>query len=190
MCSEDSGAQVAELVRLHGGDDSRLHILDIATVAEIPDIARDSTAFERWIRECNARLVIVDAVNCFLSSPATTDSQARRNVMGPLTQVASRTRSLIIGVRNVDADGRAYGPASMRDMARVDLRTLKPNEGEESDYCSLFFRKISDGVDSFSLKYRPVNHGDRLGADSYKRTIEWRVDTSTDIVNALKKRKE
>jgi hypothetical protein len=99
------------------------------------------------IREHGVRLVVIDGQNSVVGAPnISTDMLARHNVTNKLHQFAQAEDICLVGIRNEDREGRAYGPASMSDLGRAILRAteLEPLAGER--YFQLTFERISDAA--------------------------------------------
>jgi hypothetical protein len=114
---------------------------------EMLNVLEHLDEFRQKIRELGTRLVVIDGQNSVVGAPnISTDMLARHNITNKLHQFAQRENICLLGVRNEDPTGRAYGPASMGDLSRCILRVeeLKPLHGER--YFALTFERISDAA--------------------------------------------
>jgi hypothetical protein len=114
---------------------------------EMLNVLEHLNELRQKIREHGTRLVIIDGQNSVVGAPCiATDMLARHNITNKLHQFAQKEDICLLGVRNEDPDGRAYGPASMGDLSRCILRTkeLKPMRGKR--YFVLTFERISDAA--------------------------------------------
>lgn len=178
--SEDADSRVRDIVRLHGGDLTRLHVHDIATGGDPIDILDCLEEMEAEIKDKQARLVILDALNSFVGGDISTDSKARRSLSGQLQSLARRTGACIIGIRNwgrMDvgtASQRALGAASLSDVARcvMNTRELAPFEKGGPRRFQLEFEKVSDAPKPLPIPFAVTNlsTGD---ADSHYRHLDW-----------------
>lgn len=102
---------------------------------------------ERTIRLYGSRLVVIDGQNSVVGAPCiATDILARHNITNRLHQFAQRHNICLVGVRNEDEGGRAYGPASMSDLGRCILRTEELKADRDQRYFVLQFPRISDAA--------------------------------------------
>jgi hypothetical protein len=124
------------------------------------------------IQQYGVRLVVIDGQNSVVGAPCiATDMLARHNVTNKLHQFAQKENICLVGIRNEDAEGRAYGPASMNDLGRFIMRSV---ELENSDkYGQRYFELVFDRVsDSAPETYRPIPFSvENLGGSS--RRILW-----------------
>lgn len=182
LTSEVDASKVRDIVRLHGGDLTRLWVHDIASTDDPVDVLENIPGFEQQIRELGIRVIIIDALNSFITGEINTDSKARRNVSGPLAAIARRTGCCIIGIRNwnnmsgVDAAHRALGATSLSDVSRCAMNTkcLEPLEKGGPKRFRLEWERVSDANpnDHQPLPYamKDLSTGD---ADSHHRVIVW-----------------
>lgn len=105
---------------------------------------------ESAVRQFGTRMVVIDGQNSVLGgSDIGTDMRGRVNVTNKLHQFAQRLNIAVMGIRNEDQQGRAYGPASMRDLARCVLRVDKVPAGkQQAEHFLLRFVKVSDAAPS------------------------------------------
>jgi hypothetical protein len=109
------------------------------------NVLEHQAELERLIKEHGTRLVIIDGQNSVVGAPnISTDMLARHNVTNKLHRFAQKLKICLIGIRNEDADGRAYGPASMGDLGRCMLRAVELEPKGEPPYYQLVFVKVSD----------------------------------------------
>ncbi len=122
------------------------------------------------VRKYGVRLVIIDGQNSVVGTPnICTDMLARHNVTNRLHQFAQQENLCLLGIRNEDNEGRAYGPASMGDISRCVVRAEKVGDYEGQEYCRLVFEKVSDTA---RRNYPPIPYAVRdLGGSS--RQILW-----------------
>ena len=122
------------------------------------------------IREHGTRFVIIDGQNSVVGAPCiATDMLARNNVTNKLHQFAQQENLCLLGIRNEDKDGRAYGPASMSDLGRCVMRTVVLGEHEGQRYYQLEFIKVNDVS---PLLYPPIPYSvEDLGGSA--RKILW-----------------
>lgn len=117
-------------------DGGQLNVLE-----QLPDIRQK-------VREFGVKLVIVDGQNSAVGAPnISTDMLARNHITNPLHQFAQKERIALVGIRNEDAEGRAYGPASMSDQSRCILRSREVESHKEMRYFELTF-DITDAAPS------------------------------------------
>jgi hypothetical protein len=181
--SEDAAATVRDIVQVHGGDISRLHVHDIASGPEPIDVLDCLEEIETLITSLGIRLVILDALNSFVGGDISTDSKARRTLSGRLQALARRTGACIIGVRNwgrMDAGSssqRTLGATSLSDVARCVMNTLElppfdPKDPTEPRRFQLEFEKVSDAPKPQPIPYT-VNDLSTGTSDSHLRRIVW-----------------
>ena len=98
---------------------------------------------------------------------------ARHNVTNKLHQFAQKLDICLLGIRNEDTDGRAYGPASMSDIGRCVLRAveLDPDKKTGMRYCVLMFPKVTDTARS---NYPSIPYAVPAG-DGAARSILWGI---------------
>lgn len=179
--SEDSASRVRDLVRIHGGDLTRLQVHDIASGSEPIDLLDCLDEIEATINSRKCRLVILDALNSFVGGEISTDSKARRTLSGRLQSLARRTAACIIGIRNwgkMDAGSasqRSLGATSLSDVARcvMNTRELEPVETGAARHFQLEFEKVSDAPKPKPIPYSVENRS-TCEADSHYRKIVWR----------------
>jgi hypothetical protein len=192
LTSEDAGSRVRDIVRLHGGDLTRLHVHDIATGNSEPiDLLDCLDEMEAQIKSQKVRLVILDALNSFVGGDISTDSRARRTLSGQLQSLARRTGACIIGIRNWGRmDGgtsaqRSLGATSLSDVARcvMNTRELPPVEKGAPRRFQLEFEKVSDAPQPLPIPYAVENlsTGD---ADSHHRRLHWSRPVTAEAVKA------
>jgi hypothetical protein len=122
------------------------------------------------VRQLGARLVVVDGQNSVVGAPnISTDMLARHNITNRLHQFAQREGVCLVGIRNEDPEGRAYGPASLSDMGRAIIRSLEEEPAGGDRYFRLVFERISDRAPS---THPPIPYSvEDLGGSS--RRIVW-----------------
>jgi hypothetical protein len=178
--SEDPPARVRDLVRIHGGDLSRLVVHDIASGPEPVDVLEHLEEIENEINARGVRLVVLDALNSFVGGDISTDSKARRTLSGRLMALARRTGACIIGIRNWgrietgSGSQRALGAVSLSDVARcvMNTREFLPPEADGLRRFELEFEKVSDAPKPPSVGYVVINKS-TCQADSYMRQVAW-----------------
>lgn len=178
--SEDASARVRDIVRIHEGDLTRLHVHDIASGSEPIDLLDCLEEMESQIKSHRARLVILDALNSFVGGDISTDSKARRSLSGQLQSLARRTGSCIIGIRNwgrMDcgtSSQKSLGATSLSDVARCVMNTVEvePMEKGGPRHFKLEFEKVSDAPKPLPIPYG-VNNLSTGEADSHYRRLLW-----------------
>jgi hypothetical protein len=134
----------------------------------------------QMIRRYDVRLVVIDGQNSVVGAPnISTDMLARHNITNKLHQFAQQENICLVGIRNEDAEGRAYGPASMSDLGRCILRSreLKPYKKER--YFKLIFERISDAAPS---THRPIPYSvEDLGGPARKILWEEKRPKDDDV---------
>jgi hypothetical protein len=190
--SEDSAAQVRDLVRVHDGDLTRLHVHDIACSDEPIDILDCLEEIEAEINARQARLVILDALNSFVGGDISTDAKARRTLSGRLQGLARRTGACIIGIRNWGrseggtAAQKALGATSLSDVARCVMNTaVVLKKDGQIDHHRLEFEKVSGTPPPPSLRFSVKDLGSPDA--SHLRQIKWFCEDEAEIKAAIKK---
>jgi hypothetical protein len=154
---------------------------DGGKVSVLPALTRDGDTLnvldclgelEQAIKEHSTRLVVIDGQNSVVGAPCiATDMLARHNVTNKLHYFAQRLNIALIGLRNEDQEGRAYGPASMGDQGRCVMRA-EEDETPAKDgqrYFRLIFKKVSDAAPE---THPPIPYSvENLGGSS--RRILW-----------------
>lgn len=179
--SEDAGSRVRDIVRIHGGDLTRLHVYDIASGDGEPiDILERLEEMEAAINERGCKLVILDALNSFVGGDISTDSKARRTLSGRLQSLARRTGACIVGIRNWGRmDGgtssqKSLGATSLSDVGRVVMNTQELEQFESgARRFQLEFEKVTDAPKPPSIPYE-VENLSTGSDDSHHRRIIWR----------------
>ena len=177
--SEDSASRVRDIVRIHRGDLTRLHVHDIASSTEPIDLLNYLKEIEAQIKARQCRLVILDALNSFVGGDISTDSRARRTLSGQLQSLARRTGACIIGIRNWgrmesgSASQKSLGATSLSDVARCVMNTLEVQvkKGEPRRF-QLEFEKVSDAPKPLPIPYS-VENLSTCEANSHHRQIIW-----------------
>lgn len=183
LTAEDPGYQVCDLVKLHGGDLSRLHVFDIATTDDPADLLDRLPEMEGWIHQTSARLVILDPLNSFCGGDISSDAKARRTLSGKLNALARKTGATLLGIRNWGkadvgtGSQKVLGAASLSDVSRCVMSTVavppKPKGGADQLRCwRLEFEKVSGAPPPPPLTYRMEDEstGD---ADRHLRRVVW-----------------
>jgi hypothetical protein len=99
------------------------------------------------VREFSVRLIVIDGQNSVIGSNYIgTDMQARWNVTNKLHQFAQQENLCLVGIRNEDSTGRAYGPASMNDLGRCILRAEELESPNDKRYFLLTFERVTDSA--------------------------------------------
>jgi hypothetical protein len=179
--SEDSAAQVRDLVRLSGGDLTRLHVHDIASGTEPIDVLECLEEMEATINALGARLVILDALNSFVGGDISTDSKARHTLSGVLHALARRTGACVLGVRNWGrseggtASQKALGATSLSDVGRCVLNSVEvtdPTGKDTTRRWRLEFEKVSGAPPAAPVDYcvEDLSTGDE---DAHLRRVSW-----------------
>jgi hypothetical protein len=149
ITAEDSVAKAKADLKRFGADMDLVHLLGVVLKdGEYLNVMEHLPDIRQKVREYGVKLVILDGQNSAVGCPnISTDMLARHNITNPLHQFAQRERIALVGIRNEDPTGRAYGPASMNDQSRCILRAeeLEPVKGVR--YFTLTF-DISDSAPS------------------------------------------
>jgi hypothetical protein len=148
ITAEDGEAAAWAGLEEAGADLGRVSILTAVLRDGDPmNILEHLEELRQAVREHGTRLVVIDGQNSVVGAPCiATDMLARHNITNPLHQFAQQENVCLLGVRNEDRDGRAYGPASMNDLGRCILRAveLEPKGGKR--YFELVFERVSDAA--------------------------------------------
>jgi hypothetical protein len=160
----EDGLETAWAALEHAGADfDRLIVLPgVLKSGEPMNVLEDLEELRQKVREFGVRFVVIDGQNSVVGAPCiATDILARHSLTNPLHQFAQQENLCLLGVRNEDPTGRAYGPASMNDLGRCILRAveLDPKGGER--YFELRFERISDAPPKThpTLPYSVADHG-------------------------------
>lgn len=106
------------------------------------------------IRRHGTRLVVIDGQNSVVGAPnISTDMLARHNITNKLHQFAQKENICLVGVRNEDPEGRAYGPASMSDLSRGILRSEELPKHAGQRYFLLKFVRVTDAREQPDIPY-------------------------------------
>jgi hypothetical protein len=193
--SEDPKARVKDLVKVHGGDLTRLQVYDIAESDEPIDLLQYLPSLETEINTRKVRLVIVDALNSFVGGDISTDSKARRSLSGPLGALARRTGACIIGIRNFNrasegtSSQRSLGALSLSHVSRCAMNTSevkgkeKVPKGERK--FQLEFERVTDAPKPAPLVYR-VKDLATGKSDSHLRRIVWEKEEVEPIARTIR----
>jgi hypothetical protein len=146
ITAEDSPANAWTKLEQAGADAEKVMVLPATTKDGGPmNILEHFEELRQRVREKGVRLVVLDGQNSVVGAPnISTDMLARNNVTGPLHRFAQRENICLLGIRNEDQDGRAYGPASMGDIARCILRVEERKSLGKDRYFLLKFAKVTD----------------------------------------------
>jgi hypothetical protein len=174
VTAEDDVKTATASLRVAGADTGRVIVMG-ATLKGDGDplnVLEHLTELRQLVRRYGVRFVVIDGQNSVVGAPnISTDMLARHNVTNRLHQFAQQESLCLMGLRNEDPDGRAYGPASMGDLGRCILRAveLEPFCGER--YFKLVFERISD---TSPKNYPPIPYAvEDLGGSA--RRILWDV---------------
>src|SRR5262249_31258475 len=155
-----------------GADLNRITVLPATLKDGDPmNILEHLDELREMIRKYAVRFVVIDGQNSVVGAPCiATDMLARHNITNKLHQLAQRENICLLGIRNEDRDGRAYGPASMGDRGRCVLRSVELKAYRGDRYFMLLFNKVSDAAPS---THPPIPYSvEDLGGSS--RRIIWR----------------
>lgn len=181
--AEDSASQVRDLVRLHNGDLSRLHIHDLTSGDEPVDLLDCLAEVEEYIRKHSARLVVIDPLNSFVGGDISTDAKARRTLSGKLNALARRTGACLLLIRNWGradvgtGSQRSLGSHSTSDMSRCVMNTeelprLDRDDDTEPRRFQLVWEKVSGAPQPDPLPYT-VKNLSTGPTDRHLRRIVW-----------------
>jgi hypothetical protein len=150
ITAEDSSEKVWADFEQFQANCGLISVLPAVLVDDHPmNILEHLEELRQAIRQYGARLVVIDGQNSVVGAPCiATDMLARTNVTNKLHYFAQKENICLVGIRNEDGEGRAYGPASMKDQSRCVLRSeeLEPLGG--CRYFRLTFLKVSDSAPS------------------------------------------
>jgi hypothetical protein len=135
----------ADFKRL-GADRQHLTVLPARLLdGEYLNILEHLDELRQKIRTHGTRLVVIDGQNSVVGAPnICTDMLARTNITNKLHDFAQQENICLVGIRNEDRTGRAYGPASMQDMARCILRCVELDSFAGERFFELHFARVSD----------------------------------------------
>jgi hypothetical protein len=133
-----------------GADMSRLTVLPaLKKDGDCLNILSDLEEIRCMVRAQGTRWIVIDGQNSVVGAPPiSTDMQARTRLTNKLHQFAQVENLCLLGVRNEADDGRAYGPASMNDLARCILRTKELEMYGGDRYFLLKFDRVNDAAPS------------------------------------------
>jgi hypothetical protein len=160
--SEDSAAKVKAIIKLHGGDETRVHVHDIAaSEGESVNLLEHIAFFEEEIKRLQAGLVVIDALNSFADGDYSSDTKARRSISGPLQNLARKTGAAIIGIRNLGRDSKgkgsdgALGAISLAHVSRCAMNTkeLPLKRFDPTRRFLLEFERVSDAPKPAPVPY-------------------------------------
>ncbi len=117
ITAEDGTATAWASLELAGADMNRISILPATLKDGDPmNILDHLDELRQKIRKHGTRLVVIDGQNSVVGAPnISTDMLARHNITNKLHQFAQKENVCLVGIRNEDIDGRAYGiPAATR----------------------------------------------------------------------------
>lgn len=192
--SEDSAANVRDLVGIAGGNLARLLVHDIAQSLDPIDLLDCLEEIEAEINALGVRLVIVDALNSFVGGDIRSDSAARRTLTGRLQSLARRTGACIIGIRNWGrsdtgtASQKALGATSLSDVARCTMNT-KRTKLSHITFSMLEFERVTQAHPDL---WRPVRYTienlAKPGAEHLRR-VSWGKPITPDALAELLRKK-
>ena len=121
LYAEETEAAVLASLSKAGADMSRVLLLPATLTDGDPLNVMDHLEELRLkIREYGVRLVVIDGQNSVVGAPnICTDMLARHNITNKLHRFAQQENVCLLGIRNEDNEGRAYGPASFGDIRAV-----------------------------------------------------------------------
>jgi hypothetical protein len=163
VTAEDSPETVWADLERRGADTNLVSVLPAVLKDGDPlNVLEHLEELRQAVREHGVRLVVIDGQNSVVGAPCiATDMLARHNVTNKLHQFAQREDVCLLGVRNEDRDGRAYGPASFGDIGRCVMRASLVGELGGRRYYKLEFVKVSDAAPSTHppIPYSVKNRG-------------------------------
>jgi hypothetical protein len=172
LTAEDGEAKAWTELDRAGAVRKRVSVLPALTRdGEMLNVLECLAELEQAIKEHGTRWVVIDGQNSVVGAPCiATDMLARHNVTNKLHYFAQRLNLCLLGVRNEDAEGRAYGPASMGDQGRCVMRAEELKLGKDGQrYFKLLFKKVSDAARE---THPPIPYGvENLGGSA--RRISW-----------------
>jgi hypothetical protein len=184
ITAEDSETTTEAGLEYAGADKDRL-IIHGTTMkdGEFLNILEHLHELRQVVRQYGVRLVVIDGQNSVVGAPCiATDMLARHNITNKLHQFAQQENICLLGIRNEDAEGRAYGPASMSDLSRCILRAEEIGKKDGQRYFKLVFERISDAAPSThpDLYYSVKDLGGQ------NRKILWGVNPPKNAENSPK----
>jgi hypothetical protein len=172
VTAEDGEKKAKAQLKEAGAVKEYLHILSVKLKdGGMMNLLEHLEEIRQRVREYRVRLVVVDGQNSVLgASNISTDILARHNITNPLHQFAQQENVCLIGVRNEDDDGRAYGPASMKDIGRCSMRATEDEPVGNDRYFRLRFPKVSDVP---KHKYPDIPYKVAAGPEGSPPRISW-----------------
>jgi hypothetical protein len=171
VSAEDDPKAVRASLELAGADTGLVTVLPAVLKDGDPlNLLDHLEEIRLMVRQLGARLVVVDGQNSVVGAPnISTDMLARHNITNRLHRFAQRERVCLVGIRNEDAEGRAYGPASRSDVGRALVRSVGEGPVGGARYFRLVFERVSDRAPS---PHPPIPYSvEDLGGSS--RRIVW-----------------
>jgi hypothetical protein len=171
ITAEDSIETAIKGLKLAGADMDRVILLPaVLKDGDMMNVLEHLEEIRQKVREYGVRLVIIDGQNSVVGAPCiATDILGRHNVTNKLHQFAQKENICLVGIRNEDMDGRAYGPASMNDLSRCIIRSVQVGSVGHDRYFELRFERISDSAPE---THPPIPYSvENLGGSS--RRILW-----------------
>lgn len=134
VSAEDSREfTLAPRLRVAGADCSRIHWLEIETVAE------GLRPLEMLIEDTAAKMVVIDPISAFLGNADSHNNSAVRGALAPLAKLAERTRACVALISHLNkksgqgAMNRVMGSIGFSALARTNfLVTIDRESGDES----------------------------------------------------------
>ena len=178
--SEDDASTVRDIIEVHGGDLTKVHIHTVTVadqdgVHQMVDLIKALKDLENEVTTYGVKLLVIDAANSFIGAEhdVSSDAKARRNVTGLLHSFAQRNNVCILAIRHWakgavgDSDKRGLGPSSLQFICRGTMWVQKLSRGNKRLRACLHWSKVSDAPTPCSKMFRLVDKG------GHKRKIEW-----------------
>ena len=176
-----------------GADTDRISMFSIHDGISFPE---DIGVIESAIKDDMPSLVIIDPIMGFLGDEVKSgiDSSVRRNVAGPITDVASRYGAAVMWIRHVNKDEKAQssnrgtGSTAWRNAARAGLAFGPDHEDPEQQRRFMAQAKTNLGLPAPVLAYKIESTFGRVVRDGVaienprigQPVVEW-LGTADDV---------
>jgi len=173
--SEDDEATVRDIIKIHGGDLTRVYIHPIMVKKEggeeeMLDAVKCLKGLEEEVKRRGVVLLVFDALNSFIGADhdVSSDAKARRNLTGRLHSFAQRCGVCVLAIRHWskcalgDQDKRGLGPSSMQFICRGTMWVERLSKEGEILKGKLHFSKVTDRRQPCAKAFRLKDHGEHL----------------------------